>query len=132
MQNNLVTLETAKKLKVAGFPQEPTKVYWHWAVEEGVSGERIGEPLDTRAYSLPEWIGGKVEWFTAPTAQEIADQLPSDTRMYMQYGEWKAISPTMVDGGNPDRPDIKIEANGSGPTMAEALAALWLKLQEVK
>lgn len=114
MENNCVTLETAKKLKAAGFPQK-TAVVWE---SPGTSGRR--------KLSFLRDIRPLYADLSAPTAQEIADQLHwrdvgiGFLNVTKHPDGWKARYFTGVD-------------KGSGiiySTMAEALAALYLKLAE--
>jgi hypothetical protein len=114
MEKLVVTFETAKKLKEAGFPQQ-TEFMWG-------SPNEIGARED---YKEGWWS----RLHAAPTAQEIADRLPKQVpiavgeplgEFYMHHeGPWEAgytrFGYTEAD------------------TMAEALALLWLKLNgEVK
>ena len=110
MENNVVTFETAKKLKAAGFPQE---TYFAW-----IGNDVRHMPSGARTEREP----------ALPTAQEIADQLPDGyyaVRDKVDYshnpGQWLAwCSEGIYDDG------FEIRGN----TMAEALAALWLKLHQ--
>lgn len=118
MEHLVVSLETAKKLKAAGFPQKtallwahPTRANVEWHVSQ-YAGLHRGQTI------------------AAPTAQEIADQLPAaikDADLLMSVvkqesgSHWASYEKSA--GG-----DYSFFAD----TMAEALAQLWLKLQEVK
>jgi hypothetical protein len=119
MENNVVTLETAKKLNAAGFLSRTT---FMWSdLRDGQPWLWQGKPVaavDTGDYRDLGEPG--TDWVAAPTAQEIADQLDEvEVRHWRgRYTAW-CRSPLSF---NP------LEA----PTMAEALALLWLKLQEVK
>lgn len=111
MENNVVTLETAKRLKAAGFPQETGIA--HWWVVRGVNPDLISRSEITDFWDATDRIA-------APTAQEIADQLPEGIALDKATGgKWRASRP-FVD------PSWYI----FGDTMAEALALLWLKLHE--
>lgn len=113
MENNVVTLETAKKLKAAGFEQ---KSAWHWYFYQ--KQWRLG------------YIG-PVVWddtnLAAPTAQELADQ-------------FKGIGMVEIKMSRHNNQSVSAWLNiqdmsgrlvyGAGDTMAEALAALYLKLKE--
>lgn len=121
MENNCVTLETAKKLKAGGFPQDSAYVW--------VTGDGWAQLHSSSAVKfMPD--GAYLELFAAPTAQEIADQLPKDYNQgyleitfaggppeasYEDYG---------YDGGN--------QLPCSADTMAEALALLFIKLHNDK
>ena len=63
MERNVVSLETAKKLKVVGFPRVSM---WHYS-------ERM-DPPDELFFTQSS---GSTQFdIAAPTAQELADQLP--------------------------------------------------------
>lgn len=112
MESLVASLNSAKKLKAAGFPQRCHAKYR--LIKDS------GAELHHRRGTM------NVFDIAAPTAQEIADQLPKilSTGQYLlmecnyeyvcgyaEYGELGSMY-------------------GSGDTMAEALALLWLKLQE--
>ena len=65
MEKLVTSLETAKKLKAAGFPQE-TVFMWNGADE-------IGAREDYK----PEWVP---RCFAAPTDQELLDVMPAAVR----------------------------------------------------
>jgi hypothetical protein len=109
MENNVVTLETAKKLKAAGFPQTSAYMWREFKDGGGELQRRRGRQI------------GEFE-FAAPTAQEIADQLPE------MYAVKKAVGePTYYTAWDWNMDDKHIDA----PTMAEALAPLYLRLNGV-
>lgn len=105
MERNTVTLETAKKLKAARFPQKSHSWY---------------DPKDGRLWFTGEWIGHETPSvfkatssdIAAPTAQEIADQLDFNSYEHM-----------FAAADNYD---------GKKRPMAEALAALWLEGEEAR
>jgi hypothetical protein len=108
MENNVVTLETAKKLQAAGFPQSGL-----FAWRRSIYGARepfVDQPLDPGAEGLMCY---------APTAQEIADQLAKydwDIRYMSSIGYMAVVNkPRLAENGD---------------TMAEALAALYIKLKK--
>jgi hypothetical protein len=123
MESLVVTLETAKKLKAAGFPQDTAFCF------------DPHSPLPCRKLSSNpknEVADGKAV-ITAPTAQELAEQLPSlagrDDKFQLQitkatneYQAW--YSP--ID----DTTKLSHLYFEQGDTIAEALAALWLNLHE--
>jgi hypothetical protein len=120
VDNNVVTLETAEKLKVAGFPQE---TYWHWTwpaktgwvLTHRESGEYYFAPLN--AEFEQDQI---VQYTSAPTAQEIADKIGFGVTLNtVKKGGWSAGGLNVVGYW----PRTK------GGTMVEALAALYLELQ---
>ena len=111
MGRNAVTLETARKLKATRFPGLST---WHYFEAMGPSDELFF----TQASSLTQFD------IPAPTAQEIADQLP---------GSWSVVNSKVTSnyhaayhGPGGDR------VNADADTLAEALALLWLKLNSAK
>ena len=109
MKRNVVTRETAKKLKAAGFPGVSM---WHYS--EGMIPP--DELFFTQSSGLMQFD------IVAPTAQEIADQLP---------GFWSVMNSKVTSnyhaayhGSRGDR------VNAEADTMAEVLANLLLKLVE--
>jgi hypothetical protein len=102
MESLVTSLETSKKLKAAGFPQE-TEFYFGWSAK-------------AQEYVLNQSPSQEDHRFIAAvSAQEIADQLPNDV-VLSQNPKWFARSATTTAA--------------SADTMAEALAGLWLKLKE--
>jgi hypothetical protein len=126
MERNVVSLETAKKLKLAGFVQNTH--LWHF--------ERIGDNeavIDT-AEQYGHWgMKSPQTTYAAPTAQELADVLPLGIKITKSIDSddvtgfiaWRP--PTYGDApvGTPQPKRIGFP----GTTLAEALAALWLQLQ---
>lgn len=104
MENNVVSLETAKKLRAAGFPQ---KAIYRWYQRQDGTAEL------QRSNTNP-W-GEHI--YAAPTAQEIANEFLSsgNTRLLYYGGKWSAVNHRTM---------------GTGTTIGEALADLWLRLQE--
>lgn len=106
MDKLVVSLETAKKLRAAGFPQDAS--YWHWFG---------GELTDPNWISATEYDND--HRFAAPTAQEIADQLPTGWEVGPDHtGQY-----VVQAGGLQMNPEV-------GDTMAEALALLWLQVSK--
>ena len=109
MERNVVSLETAKKLKAVGFPRVSM---WHYS--EGM------DPPDELFFTQSS---GSTQFdIAAPTAQEIADQLP---------GFWSLMNSKVTSnyhaayhGRGRDR------VNAEADTLAEVLANLLLKLVE--
>jgi hypothetical protein len=109
MERNVVSLETAKKLKAVGFPRVSM---WHYS-------ERM-EPPDELFFTQSS---GSTQFdIPAPTAQEIADRLP---------GLWSVMNSNVTSnyyaayhGSGGDR------QNAEADTLAEVLANLLLKLVE--
>ncbi len=124
MENNVVTLDTAKKLKAAGFPQTAPD---HWVLNHPNNHEQ-SKQLNRVISSSKRQDSPYITYFAAPTAQEIADQLPtygiiSVSKRY-SGSNWKAMMHEVMS-----KPaDTSVEA----PTMAEALASLFIKLSESK
>jgi hypothetical protein len=124
MENNVVSLETAWKLLESDFPQD-TEFCW---------SEYDGDPFETPDGPRGHWgifhtDGPSENCPAAPTAQEIADELPES----MDTGTSKMKRHAVLE--------VKASSEGyvagyvgfmflPGRTMAEALAALWLKLHE--
>ena len=107
MKRNVVTRETAKKLKAAGFPGMSM---WHYS--EGMTPP--DELFFTQSKGLMQLD------IVAPTAQEIADQLP---------GFWSVMNSKVTSnyhaayhGGGSHK------LNTEADTLAEVLANLLLKL----
>ena len=109
MERNVVSLETAKKLKAAGFPRVSM---WHYS-------ERM-DPPDELFFTQSS---GSTQFdIAAPTAQELADQLP---------GLWSVMNSNVTSNyyaayhcSRRDR------LNAEADTLAEVLADLLLKLVE--
>jgi hypothetical protein len=109
MERNVVSLETAKKLKAVGFPRMSM---WHYS-------ERM-DPPDELFFTQSS---GSTQFdIAAPTAQEIADRLP---------GLWSVMNSKVTSnyyaayhGSGADR------VNAEADTLAEVLANLLLKLVE--
>jgi hypothetical protein len=114
VERNVITLETAIKLKAAGFPQD-TQSFWRERNEIRDDWDWSLEPYN---YDTDVLLGDEI---AAPSAQEIADQLPTfwgKTPLIVQKSE--------VVGNYVAAYGRDFEA---ADTMAEALAALWLKLK---
>lgn len=134
MEALTVTLETAKKLKAAGFHQ--STLFHHVITPEhkGLEGQVYGERSYITSYDL-SIKNDDEDYIAAPTAQELANQLPSlagrDDKFQLQitkatneYQAW--YSP--ID----DSTSLSHLYFEQADTVAEALALLWLKLQEDK
>lgn len=112
MENNCISLKTARKLKAAGFPQLEVTSQW------------IQRIPDVKWYLSTDGTHRTASnWCAAPTAQELADQLPD----YVEVGRfgdgWFAAQAETAM--SPDTAEL-------GNTMAEALASLYLKLNKAK
>lgn len=118
MEELVVSLETAKKLKAAGFPQGTA---WSWY------GDKSSSLISTE-HLEPDLADG-AGFIAAPTAQEIADQLPKaqgQRFLHLAYpiNLWIADYTSNIDSS-------PILSGETGDTIVEALAPLWLKLNEV-
>lgn len=124
MENNVVTLETAKKLKVAGFPQHSA---YGW-----------GYSQDAPA-AAPE-LEGKITWYlaegtgfgaiAAPTAQEIMDELISNRYSSdLKFRPFNAADKSWMLEAESQFSLYYIEDDNN---IAELLAGAWLKLHETK
>jgi len=110
MKRNVVTRETAKKLKAAGFPGVSM---WHYS--EGMIPP--DELFFTQSNSLMQFD------IVAPTAQEIADQLP---------GSWSVMNSKVTSNYHAAYHGSGDRVNADADTMAEALALLWLELNKAE
>lgn len=106
MENLVVSLATAKKLKKSGWAHE-TFFYWSRYLYDGTM--EVAAPGNEDALFV----------CYAPTAEEIADQLPS--HIYMEK-RGKRYSARNLE------PDLIGKAQTAG-TLAEALARLWLAVE---
>lgn len=122
MENNTASFDTAQMLKAAGFPQDyENKHCLHWW-ESGYSGSKfVATDSEIESYRSKRYADEThdfVKLCAAPTAQEIADQLPGIVTISRYAGRiWEAEF---------KRSYVK------GDTIAEAFALLWLQLDEVK
>ena len=110
MKRNVVTRETAKKLKAAGFPGVSM---WHYS--EGMIPP--DELFFTQSSGLMPFD------IVAPTAQEIADQLP---------GFWSVVNSKVTSKYHAAYHGSSDRVNADADTMAEALAQLWLQLHNAE
>lgn len=123
MESLVVNLETARKLKAAGFGQETSTYFVWWDTVEGAYIEAGKDAARFADFSKA---------FAAPLAQELADQLPNRTELH------KVFHPDadMAKAGYLYRAtlfdDEGYQLNLIAPTIAEALASLYLKVHEVK
>jgi hypothetical protein len=110
MKRNVVTRETARKLKAAGFPGVSM---WHYS--EGMTPS--DELFFTQSNGLMQLD------IVAPTAQEIADQLP---------GFWSVVNSKVMSNYHAAYHGSSDRVNADADTMAEALALLWLQLHKAE
>lgn len=126
-EDKVVSLETAKLLKTAGFPQDTERMW-----------EGIMHDVDDMRFKLKRFKANGNPWaYAAPDAQEIGELLPHsvDTK----EGSWIITMPNLNGFRYLDY--IKYSSNGvgtllhgypllSGKNEAEARAACWLWLKE--
>ena|SRR5215216_4573253 len=124
MERSVVTLKTAKKLEAVGWPTDPEFAWVPYTQGDVWRGD-----LDVHWQVEP--YHGQSDVVRAPTAQEIADQLPKHKDGKWLSIEWDGIADEpeewfakFLDVSGHDGPVTH------APTMAEALALLWLKLKE--
>lgn len=111
MESLVVSLETAQKLKAAGFGQNTWQRWLYGDAED-------------RWFIIPD---EDVRFgYAAPTAQEIADQLPPQTSLINSDFSLRKR------GGMGGYETRWQQTYTKADTIAEALANLWLKLQEAK
>ena len=115
MESIVVTLDTAKKLNAAQFPLRTVNYWVRWKSDKE-------NPWTVESRTV--WESEAWEAVPAPTAQEIADQLPSEVKLVRLTKGWYACDAA--------RKSAIAQMLGQADTMAEALALLWLKLHEVQ
>jgi hypothetical protein len=113
MERLCVSLETAKKLKAAKFPQR-SQFYW-------VITMTTNYHLSWYEGELPDVLKERNDCYAAPTAQEIMDQLKEFHKPIelMLFGFHGPVSASLSRRGIM-RQDAEV--------IVEALAALWFKL----
>lgn len=138
MERNVVTLETAKKLKAAGFPEDGIQFGWYKLDTITQVAPRFLFKADGYQWS---WPWHMIEFlYAAPGAQEIADQLPKIIRWegeqcYLSIDVDPFEQCLVAEYKNEDyetRGNGKLSAWTGENNLAEILAGLWLKLQEGK
>lgn len=110
MENNVTTVETSERLKAAGFSQE-TAMCW-------IQLPSTDSPILMTRNANPHTT---LDWYAAPTAQEIADQLPPIVVHHFANGAYSARE-------YPDYDPLYVKAD----TLAEVLAPLWIELAETR
>lgn len=134
--DNVVTLETAKRLKQAGFPQPEPKVgqFWYDGMFQrlSIASHRMGK--DQHLYLTPinavDWshyfeavvmLDDKNDWpIFAPTATDILREMPGAILVLENYGSQGKVWEVWKNGG--------LIADLENP--AEAAAFAWLTLNE--
>jgi hypothetical protein len=131
MEKLVVSLDIAKQLKAAGFPQETVFHWSHWqGKKSGIEEWHISGGWGWSNHTLPS---GRTHHYyhedslAAPTAQELADVLPGRTwvGLFTEYAAKNEIR-YKASKHNDDGDGWHEEF---GATMADALALLYLKLR---
>lgn len=126
----VVSLEMAKKLKDAGWPQEDHCHYWSvpygqemdaWVIVPYVTGAGWHTPKDD-----PPTFKDRSLFFAAPTAEEILRRLPDEAEGRAFGMSYDSAHGSVGYAGS---------ANDDGPiftdtSLAHATAAMWLYLKE--
>lgn len=116
----MITLETAKKLKEAGWSKETNSV---WEKQVGFS------PIPIPANEMKNYDLGSVEYvYPCPSLEELLAEMPESLNVHTYWfflekfaGKYYALYRNV--GFSPLRELI------SDPNPSEAVALLWLKLQ---
>lgn len=135
-----VSLETAQKLREAGYPQKDS--YFHWS-NAGKESELIHAPDgfdDARIndHFRPEDVLANKEkhfyvYYSAPTSDEILDELPWQVESGIDRGrlvveksfhtqKWKVTYVDMTTGG-------RFAQSNEDESIAESAAKMWLYLK---
>lgn len=126
MEELVVSFETAKRLKEAGFLQKLESVSFAYCQGHNwheTELQLIHEDNDTN-WTLGNDYSEKPNesWISAPTAQELVDQLPKPIALNI-YSDGRV---SVSHAGENDF----IKSVPKEVSMTEALAHLWLKLHE--
>lgn len=121
MERNHVSLESAKRLKTAGFPQ---KSYSFWYDDSG-PGRAFLADSDYVYLGLEEW-----HRIAAPTAQEVADELPNELQPEIVNG-LRQFKTFYMHHEGPWEAGYEVFGYVEAETMVEALALLWLKISSI-
>ena len=116
-----ISLELAKQLNVTGYPQKDSFLYWI---------NSNGKP-QVASPQIQLWNDHGYEWYAAPTADEILDQLPPFRKVKKELceinimrnlaGEW------LVRYGNPKYWGVLRQKDFN---LADAGAKMWIYLKE--
>ncbi len=112
-EQKCVSLETAKKLKETGFPQEMER-YW-------VDGEHVSLPLLLRRFTEDK----RTDVYAAPDAQEILEAIPSRRQLFIDIRYADSLKQYFVENKGSSLTTQFHHAN-----LSEALARAWLFLKE--
>lgn len=115
LNEHVVSLELAKKLKEAGYPQE-SLFYW-WDIKR----DRLCSELPTGDYDKNNYI-------SAPIASELLEELPrfigdKEALLYLTKADDHYISGYMTKSSY-------LEIKKVGKTASESLGNLWLHLKQ--
>jgi len=100
----VVSLETAKKLKAAGYDGRGVATWWNIG----------GAGVTLKKGASPDF--GTTEQYAAPSAEGIADNIPTFTIQKLNVGGYYAY---VIEG----------HVSAEGASISETLALLWLRLQ---
>lgn len=146
-QPKTVSLETAKKLKEAGWVQRTTEQHWYEFC--GEMPHKADAPIPGLSKLKRDWDDTE-NWvcFDAPDVSELLEALPSDleykasTKEVSGFDGTRPLNLTMghttIDKGyyalySDPHPANKVPVYyGHGITLVEALASLWLELKKQK
>ena len=118
MSSHHVTLETAQRLKAAGFPQT-TREFWS------------GPNRAVTEWHVSQYKGVTDDWCAAPILTEVLEQLPVNNG-----GDKLTITKQHILKGGPESYSVgygsirPFAIRIGNPNPAEAAALLWLKLKE--
>ena len=128
--NNIVSFETAKRLKAAGFPQGGWKegiAIYSSTGETFIIGEDVGSSLNGWTVCSPSSI--ECTDIFAPSATDILPHLGIAHRLvYAVSGWWCDIIEELPD----DTDGFRVIEAFNDETPAEAAAAAWLSIHEKK
>jgi len=113
LEDQIVSLELAKKLKEVGYPQEGL---WWWNINEIISSPRLN------FYTIIA-KEGQDDFIVAPTVAELGDRLKNITLV--------SFFPYYIKNKNVWHTGFK-ESNINDNTEANARAKMWLYLKENK
>lgn len=116
-QDKCVSLETAEKLKEAGFPQDTER---RWIRTEHTW---FIDPM----MATPDVLINHGVWYSAPDAQEIMDLLPALTKSWYQEKTGFYRCETMIFDAFGFATDV---VSYKGENEAEARAQVWLYLKD--
>lgn len=127
LQNHVVSLDLAKQLKEAGYPQEGTLFYW---AKNPVTQKYDVIYYENRNQLKADFVDDRYDLTAAPLASELGEQLP---RVLEIDGEKRWLTVSVHD--DPINLWCVFYNNASGikfyeATEADARAKMWLYLKE--